>query len=126
MMPGKNLMPINLLRIICCLYDNLLGSVRVNELYSNPFKILQCLWQGCVLSPTLFNVFINDLPPKLMATCKGIQFGDSCMCCSLYVDDLVILADTAEDLQVLLLCLEEWCHTWNLSISIEKISCNAL
>ena len=116
----QNLVPINLLHIIQCLYDNLMGSVRVNEWYSNPFALLQGLRQGCVLSPTLFNIFINDLPPKLMATSKGIQFGNSYVCCLLYADDLVILGDTAEDLQVLLSCLDEWCHTWKLSINIEK------
>ena len=103
-------MPINLLHIIQCLYDNLMGSVRVNEWYLNPFALLQGLWQGCVLSPTMFNIFINDLPPKLMATSKG-YFGNSYVCCLLYADDLVILADIAEDVQVLLSCLDEWCHT---------------
>ena len=104
-------MPINLLHIIQCLYDNLMGSVRVNEWYLNPFALLQGLWQGCVLSPTMFNIFINDLPPKLMATSKGIHFGNSYVCCLLYADDLVILADITEDVQVLLSCLDEWCHT---------------
>ena len=114
------MVPINLLHIIQCLYDNLMGSVRVSEWYSNPIALLQGLRLGCVLSPTLFNVFISDLPPKLMATSKGIQFGNSYLCCLLYTDDLVILADTAEDLQVLLSCLDEWCHTWKLSINIDK------
>ena len=57
-----------------------------------------------------------------MATSKGIHFGNSYVCCLLYADDLVIVADTAEDLQVLLSCLDEWCHTWKLSINIDKLA----
>ena len=53
------------------------------------------------------NIFINDLPPKLKATSKGICFGDTLVCCLLYVDDLVILAESEQDLQVLLCQLEE-------------------
>ena len=33
------------------------------------------------------------------------------MCCLLYADDLVILAESEQDLQVLLCQLEEWCNT---------------
>ena len=35
------------------------------------------------------------------------------MWCLLYADDLVVLAESAQDLQVLLCHLEEWCNTIN-------------
>ena len=113
-------MPLKILRILQCLYSGLSGSVRVNEWFTNSFSVTQGLRQGCVLSPALFNIFINDLPPKLKATSKGIRFGDTLVCCLLYADDLVILAESEKDLQVLLCQLEEWCDTWKIVINHTK------
>ena len=67
-----------------------------------------------MLSPTLFNIF-NDLPTQLKSTNKGVFFGDLHVCCLLYADDLVLLADSADDLQVLLIRLDKWCHTGKIS-----------
>ena len=66
---------------------------------------------GVCALPHTFNVFINDLPEKLISTGKDDLFRTLHICCLLYADDLVVFAESAEDLQDLLLCLDEWCHT---------------
>ena len=62
--PQQIAMPLKILRILQCLYSGLSSSVRVNEWPTNSFSVTQGHLQGCILSPALFNIFSNDLPPK--------------------------------------------------------------
>ena len=55
--------------------------------------------QGDTLSPTLFNIYINDLAIELNKLHLGINFGDSHLCILLYADDMVLLSDSEEKLQ---------------------------
>ena len=43
------------------MYENVSSCVRVNDDNSDWFTINSGVKQGCVLSPTLFDMFINDL-----------------------------------------------------------------
>ena len=45
---------------IQALCTNMTSSVRINDDFSPPFSINRGVKQGCPLSPTLFNIFIND------------------------------------------------------------------
>ena len=85
------------LKVLQGVYTNLC-CVRVNEWITGSFNVTQGLRQGCILSPTL----LNDLPKHLKAAFRGIQFGDSNICCLLYTDDLVLLADSVQNV-----CCEE-------------------
>ena len=53
---------------------------------SKPFKISMGLRQRCVLSPILFNLFVNDLPAFIAVVQEGVQFGESSLSCLLYAD----------------------------------------
>ena len=55
------------------------------------------LKQGCLLSPCMFNGFINDLAVKICPMKKGIKVQND-VSLLMYVDDLVLLAEK-EDLQ---------------------------
>ena len=55
----------NLLHLLQALYKGISSNVRVNGFL---FEITCGLRQRCVLSPTLFNIFINDLSHYLRAT----------------------------------------------------------
>ena len=112
--------PYNVLKVLQGLYTNLTCCVKVNEWITGSFNATQGLRQGCILSPTLFNIFMNDLPKHLKAAFGGIQFGDINICCLLYADDLVLLADSVQNVQTLLQHLEDWCRTWKISINHTK------
>ena len=73
------------------------------------------------MSPLLFNLFINDLAKYLKSLNIGVSFGDEKICILLYADDIVLLAETANDLQVLLDALHDWYCTNDMNISSMKI-----
>ena len=77
-----------------CLYSDITAEpFKLNT--AEPFKVTQGLCQGCVLSPTLFNLFINDL--KIQT--EGVKFGNLSLHSLLYAGDLAILAGNITDLQ---------------------------
>ena len=77
--------------------------------------------QGCSLSPTLFNIYINDLASALeSSTVPGLTLQGSEVRCLLYVDDLVLLSRTPEGLQQSLSLLEQYCHDWALTVNLDK------
>uniref|UniRef100_A0A9J7YWS7 ribonuclease H n=1 Tax=Cyprinus carpio carpio TaxID=630221 RepID=A0A9J7YWS7_CYPCA len=78
--------------------------------------------QGCSLSPTLFNIYINELAEALerSGSIPGLALHDSEVKCLLYADDLVLLSPTAEGLQHSLALLEQYCEEWALTVNLDK------
>ena len=48
-----------LLSIVKSFYDDMKGTVLYDGATSDPFNILSGLKQGCVLAPTLFEIFLQ-------------------------------------------------------------------
>ena len=65
-----------LLKSIKALYTNLHSSVKFNDKLSPAFEIGHGVKQGCTLSPTHFNIFINDLIEYLNEAADGICMGN--------------------------------------------------
>ncbi len=77
--------------------------------------------QGCSLSPTLFNIYINQLANILEhAPIQGLTLHDTEIKCLLYADDLVLLSLTEEGLQDSLNLLEDFCQSWALTVNLQK------
>jgi len=94
--------PIYLLRLIAYWYCNQLCFVRWGSWSSDVFSRTNGVRQGEVLSPLLFNVYMNDLSLKLNQIPVGC-------CCSgltvnhlMYADDVVVFAPSAKGIQKLL------------------------
>ncbi len=50
----------------------------------------------------------------------GVTYGEDKCCILLFADDIVILAETEEELQKLLKFVENWCMKWRLRINKDK------
>ena len=75
----------------------------------------------CNLSPTLFNLFINDLPDIFNTqSCDPVLLGDTRLSCLLYADDLVILSESECGLQSCLTKLHSYTKRWKLKINLKK------
>ena len=83
-------------------YDSLLSCVRANNDYSDFFECPVGVRQGCVLSPTIFSLFINQLAKYNTDTGRhGIQLlsGLTELFILLFADDVALLATTSCGLQ---------------------------
>ena len=94
-------------------------------------KFFQCsrgVRQGCPLSPTLFNTYLNDLIPQLEAS-NSSPLGlpnKTNVSCLMYADDLILLSKSPQGLQSMLNKLHQFCEVWHLSINTEKTKCMTL
>ena len=77
----------------CCVKDNYNRSEFFN--YDKGVR------QGCILSPLLFSLYLNELPYILNNNAKDpILLPDgSHLNCLLYADDLLLISHSAESLQ---------------------------
>ena len=78
--------------------------------------------QGCVLSPALSNLFLNDLPLQL--NCPEVDpflLSDGTkLSCLLYADDLVLLSHSQQGLQNSLDKLSTFCEQWKMQVNLKK------
>lgn len=102
------------------LYASVRSCVRLNSYRTEWFDVNCGLRQGCVLSPLLFNLFLNDLAIFLQSLGLGVKVGDETVCIMLYADDIVILAECEANLQLLLNGLYEWCGRNDMTVNIAK------
>ena len=73
--------------------------------------------QGGVLSPKLFNEFLQDLG-KYFNTKYGLTIWDIYLAYLLFADDIVLFSEFAESLQAQIDLFYKYCEMWNLKISI--------
>ncbi|GFU76661.1 RNA-directed DNA polymerase from mobile element jockey [Trichonephila clavipes] len=108
------LTPPYLIKIIKSFLENRNFSVLVNHSYSPLKNISAGVPQGALLSSTLFNIYVNDIPRTSFST----------IC--LYADDTAILVQNA-NLQIIahqlhkhLARLEHWLSIWKIALNVEK------
>ncbi len=109
-----------ILECIKCIYEDGKASVNVNGHITNWFSIEFGVKQGDTLSPTLFGLFINDLVSALKAITKGIDLETLVVQCLLYADDLVLIAESEEELQKMLNVVHDWCEKWRMRVNVNK------
>ena len=66
------------------------------------------------MSPTLANLFQNDLHDIFDISCAPVSMGELCLnsTCMSWADDLVLLSTTASGLKNCLNKLRDYCHRW--------------
>ena len=87
-------------KAIKSLYSGTLSCLRLNDKFTGWFETKSGVRQGEVLSPTLFNIMINDLVKEINELDMGVTCGDDKVSLLLYVDDIAIISDKPEKLQI--------------------------
>ena len=107
-------------------YAKLTAVVRWNHALSKPFDVKFGIRQGAVLSPSLFNIFINVIITNLKLASNGYFIQNRFIGCLLYADDIFLLSPYVRGLQRMLNschktivelglvvnCLKSYCVFW--------------
>lgn len=102
------------------IYSETKACVKINGLLTDWFSTHSGVLQGDVLSPVLFNSFIDGLAVKLNESNAGIKISDYHISNLMYADDIALLANSATQLQLLLNIVANWCNKWRLGINQTK------
>ena len=113
-------LPHKIIRLLSSYLDNRSIAVRVGSSISESVKLRAGTPQGSVLSPLLFNLYVNDLPFPV----------DSPVQISQYADDLALWVTCRGTkgapkqihklLSEALANLEQWCSDWHIKINATK------
>ena len=97
-------------------------SIKIDENKTQPFSYSRGVRQGCILSPLLFNLCLNNLPHLLQNTLPDpfVLPNGKKIHSLLYADDLVILSRSKTGLQSCLNALSLYCDKWKLKINLKK------
>jgi hypothetical protein len=111
-------------RNIKALYDSVMYQIKVKGGYLDPIPSKFGLKQGGILSPILFNLYIDDMKYIFDDTCDPVMCLSEPLSHLLYADDLMLISTTEIGLKNSLSKLEIYCNTWQLELNIKK--CNVV
>ena len=88
------------LNLITNIYWQQTASEKTEDVQSSTFSIKRGVRQGCILSPSLFNVYTENIF-KAFENLPGIKMFGEYINNLRYADDTVLLAESEEELQAL-------------------------
>jgi len=109
---------------IADMYKKIKSSVKVDKNHITDFFSCNIgLRQGCMLSPSFFSIFISILHEILVKRGgKGIKIGNGVneIKSLFFADDIILVADTVNDLQRHVNILARFCDEWGLEVNMGK------
>lgn len=111
-----------LFEIIKNLYSKSFCAIKLDNFRTSFFKYSRGVRQGCILSPLLFNLFLNELPLSLKKeiTDPIILPNGEKLNTLFYADDLVFISRSKAGLQNCLEHLQSFCSTWLMEVNLKK------
>ncbi len=107
-------------RVLKNIYRKVESSVLLGDNRTAWFLIEVGLRQGCILSPILFTLFINDLRDVIERMNKGVKIGTRRISILFFADDIVLLANNKQDLEYMLKVLYNYSVLWRFKYNYEK------
>ena len=113
----------NLIQVIQALYTHSSSAVLINNTVGELFKTTIGVRQGCLLSPVLFNVFLeNIMEEALQEFHTSISIGGRPISNLRFADDIDLMGKSEAELQELTTRLEEVARAYGMEILSEEKS----
>jgi hypothetical protein len=110
----------NFVKTIRNMYNRATTQIRLKDGLTEHIGNNIGVKQGCVLSPTLFKLFINDMHKLFDKQCDPAKLHNEDVSCLMFADDVVLVSETAEGMQKSLDKLDAYCKNWLLKVNYEK------
>ena len=109
-------------RMIREMYSDVKSRCFVGEATTDWFDVDVGVRQGCVLSPILFNMFINGLAEEVKSLGLGVKVddGEGNLSILLYADDICLIAENPRHLQRMLDAISVYSSRWRFQINLGK------
>jgi len=107
-------------------YSKLFVSVRWANGLSYIFSVISGVRQGSILSPSVFNVFINIFIIRLRQLDIGCHIQGVFIGCLLYADDMILICPSVNGLQVMLDTCVQISNELLLKFNANKSFCVAI
>ena len=108
--------PIYLVKLLCYWYHHQSMYVKWGSTMSSKFQVTNGVRQGGVLSPLLFDVYVNELSELLNKSGIGGNLGGTRINHMLYADDICIVSLSSSGLQHLLNICSDYCERHDLRL----------
>ena len=109
-----------IIRILVYWYAHQSMQVKWGDSVSEPFYVGNGVRQGGILSPFLFNVYMDELSQQLNACNTGCVIGNSLINHLMYADDLVIFCPYSAGLQQLLKVCSQYSVEFDIRYNANK------
>jgi hypothetical protein len=116
-------MPLIFVRLLVFWYTSQELCVRWGNCFSQTFKTSNGVRQGSVLSPILFNIYMDSLSAHLINSGIGCHINNTCTNHLMYADDLCLISPSAKGLQGLVNICESFSHENDLRFNVNKSVC---
>ena len=110
-------------RLLCNWYCTQIFRVQWGNVLSDGFLVSNGVRQGGILSPFLFNVYIDDLSHDLNDMKIGCNFNGIYVNHLVYADDTVLLAPSPSALQKLINCCVTFAKPNDIFYNFKKTKC---
>jgi hypothetical protein len=95
-------------------------AVRIGKLLSDWFLTNCGVPQGAILSPILFDIFLDDIIKDINAVGDGVTLGGRTVSCLLFADDIALLSNSPEGLQRMLDVCQKYANSARFKFNVGK------
>ena len=102
------------------MYTNNKIFVKLSDGLLKPFTTTISVKQGCVLSPILFNLYIDKICDIFDNSCDPVTTNNRDLNCLLWADDLLLISRSATGLQNCINKMYNFYSELGLNINVKK------
>ena len=113
-------MPVWLVDLLKGWYRKAKAAVTTPWGRTRTFSLYRGVKQGSVMSPWLYSLFINGLLKKLKAEKLGVAFVGEWIGALAFADDIVLIAESAEEMARMVRVCEEYARRWRFEFNVKK------